>query len=215
MAGRWAGAACLVLLVCSGVAQAQTRQFVREDYSRYFSPGRFLTESTYHQSLGVLDITSRRNVDLMGRFLIEQTIRTLTVSRNYDVLSDFPFYKIEASGVENMLWDAGNESFLFQYRDVDFDASAAVAWESHNDRLEITDGDRNAGPLNAFYRRADRRARQDAEALDQRYRSDVVGAWAMQCFFIENLRYDVECTNTHLPTQRVERHFYKKLDLVS
>ncbi|MBI1341105.1 hypothetical protein GC169_12965 [bacterium] len=215
---RLLGAACAVLVAVLGAgetADAQARPFERDDYATYFAPGRFLTESTYHESRGVLDIRSRRTFEMMGRTTVVQSVSSLSVSRNYDVLSAFPYYKIKSEGAESMLWDPNNRGFLFEFTDGDFDQSDAIAWESMNADLAIVDGDQKIGLLTEFYRNADARARQDVNDLEEKYRHDVVGAWLMQCFFIEQARYDVECSNVHLPTGRVERHFYKKFDLLS
>lgn len=205
----------LVMLASAAPALAEARTFERADYETYFAPGRFKTHAVYYASFGLYEITGNRSTSFGGRYFLEQRAQALDVSPNYDTLSDHAFYKIQSSGAETMVWDEGRKAYLYEYSNADFDANTSVVWESDNDDIQITPGDVNAGKLHAFYRGADKRASADVEALDAKYRKDVVGAWTMQCAYIVDDEWDVECLVNHVPTKRLERYYYRKLDLMS
>jgi hypothetical protein len=207
--------ALIAALALAPGAAAAPRVFAMEDYERYFSPGRFQSQSVYHASQGLLVIEARSARRIAGRTVLEQRFRSLDVAANYDLRSDYPFYKIESEGSDQMVWADWLDAYVFEYSDADFDANDSRVWESHDQSLAVSEGDRDAGLLHDFYREADRKGQQDVEALDAQYRRDVVGRWTMRCYYIRDRDYDVECVNTHLPTQREERYYYRKLDLVS
>lgn len=209
-----------VLVLCIGVASAQPaaakdpRVFSREDYAAYFSPGRLQSHSPYYDSNGQLEVVRNRLLTVGGKVFLEQTVRALDVSPNYDTMSEAPFYKIRSTGVSRMIWDEGRAAYLFDYSETDFSEDASEVFESGNSRVEIGAEDKPRGTLHEFYRQADARAGRDVEALDRVYRDDVVGSWSMQCAYVSMRGFEVACELTHLPTDRVERHLYRKLDLI-
>lgn len=208
----------LGLFVVAGLAapaQAQARAFEKEDYARYFAVGRLESFSPFYESRGVLDMLESRPMKLGGIYVVQQRARSLDVSPNYDVWSDYPFYKIRAEGEEQLVWNAQLGMMLFDYTAEEFDADDATAWESQNDWSEISPEDKDAGLLHDFYRRADERAGRDPVAFNNRYRKEVTGPWSMQCFYLVRQEYEVECLHTHQQTGRVERHLYRRMGLTS
>lgn len=209
-----------VLVLCIGVAldhpaaADEPRIFSREDYAVYFSPGRLQSHSPYYDSNGQLEVIRNRVLSVGGKTFLEQTVRALDVSPNYDTLSEAPFYKIRSNGVSRMVWDERRVAYLFDYSDLDFSEDTSEVFESANSRVEISGADKPRGTLHTFYRGADERAGRDVDALDRAYRADVVGAWSMQCMYVSTKDYDVACELIHLPTDRIERHLYRKLDLI-
>ncbi|MDZ4760689.1 MAG: hypothetical protein SGJ21_06415 [Alphaproteobacteria bacterium] len=205
----------LVALASEASALAQTRLFKREDYETFFAPGRFKSHAAYYASHGLLEIVKNRSTIFAGRYFLEQTMQALDVSANYDTLSANPYYKIESRGAEVMVWDDRLKAYLYEYSAADFDGNASIVWESTNDQIEITPDDSSSGDLHEYYRAADVRASQDVDALHSQYRRDVVGGWSMQCGYIRDDEWDVECKVLHQPTQRLELYYYRKLDLIS
>ena len=196
-------------------AQTQARAFEKEDYARYFAEGRLETYSPYYSSRGALEILKSDTLRLGGLYVIHQAARSLDVSPNYDVWSDYPFYKIVADGEDQLVWNQQLGVMLFDYSAEAFDADDSVAWESHNDWAEISEDDYEAGMLHDFYRRADLRAGRDPDEFKARYRKEVTGAWMLKCFYLVRQEYEVECLHTHQPTGRVERHMYRRNSLTS
>ena len=196
-------------------AQAQARAFEKEDYARYFAAGRLESFSPFYESRGVLDMLESRPMKLGGIYVVQQKARSLDVSPNYDVWSDYPFYKIRAEGEEQLVWNVQLGAMLFDYTAEEFDGDDSIAWESNNDWPEISPADKDAGLLHDFYRRADERAGRDPVAFNARYRNDVTGPWSMQCFYLVRQEYEVECLHTHQQTGRVERHMYRRMGLTS
>lgn len=215
MVARRLLAGVLLALCASGAAWAEPRLFSREDYVQYFAPGRFETRATYYGSRGLMEVLKNRTGANGVAATLTQTTRSLDVSANYDVLSARPFYKIVSTSVQEMVWDEARKLYAYPYTDKDFDANDSVAWESFDDHIEISRDDINRGLLHLFYENADRRASRDAMALDAQYRHDVVGRWTMQCAYIRDNEYEVDCTMEHMPTHRIEHYFYRRLDLVS
>jgi hypothetical protein len=192
----------------------EVRTFAREDYVDYFEPGRFESHSPYYGSEGVMEVVRNRVIELGGRRFLEQTVRSLDVSANYDALSEYPYYKIRSEGMSRMLWDEAKAAYVFDYSRADFERDDSEVFESRRPAPEILAEDRPRGRLHAFYRRADQRAGRDVDAMDRAYQADVIGAWSMQCAFVSKQSYDVACRLTHLPSERVEQHYYRKLDLI-
>ncbi|MBI1361408.1 MAG: hypothetical protein GC155_14110 [Alphaproteobacteria bacterium] len=205
----------LLALCVSGAAWAEPRLFSRDDYVLYFAPGRFETRSTYYGSHGVMEVLKNRTGANGARATLAQTTRSLDVSANYDVLSARSFYKIVSTSVQDMVWDDVRKLYVYGYSDRDFDTNDSVVWESLDDRIEVSKDDIKRGLLHDFYKEADRRASRDVALLDRQYRHDVVGLWTMQCAYIRDNQYEVDCTMEHLPTHRIEHYFYRRLDLVS
>lgn len=205
---------CISVALTGPAAAREPRVFSREDYATYFSPGRLQTHSPYYESDGRLEIIRNRVLKVGGKIFLEQTVQSLDVSPNYDTLSDAPFYKIRSNGVSRMVWDDRRSAFLFDYSQADFDGDTSEVFESRDSRVEITSADTPRGRLHAFYRKADARAGRNVEELDRLYREEVVGSWSMQCAYVSTREFEVACELTHLPTDRVERHLYRKLDLI-
>ncbi len=195
-------------------AHADPRIFERQDYESYFAPGRFETHAPYYSSVGLFEVLENRVRPSGDKYILEQTTHALDVSANYDVRSILGYYKIDSHAVQDMVWDEARRLYVYIYADKEFDANDSVVWESSNDRIEISRGDVKRGLLHAFYNDADRRAGQNVKALDAQYRKDVVGAWTMQCAYLRDSKFDVDCTVVHVPSRRVEHYFYRKLDLV-
>ena len=204
----------LTLVVCAA-ANADPRVFERQDYENYFAPGRFETQAPYYSSVGLFEVLANRTRSVGNAYILEQSTHALDVSANYDARSILGFYKIESHAVQDMVWDEGRRLYSYIYSDREFDANDSIVWESSNDRIEISRGDLKRGLLHAFYNNADKRAGQNVKALDAQYRKDVVGPWTMQCAYIHDNKFDVDCTVVHMPSRRVEHYFYRKLDLVS
>ncbi len=194
---------------------ARPTVFTQQDYLTYFAPGDFSTHSPYYESDGRLEVKSNKVIRVSGLEFLEQSVTSLDVSRNYDLLSDYPYYKIQADGSELLKWDSALSAFVYEYSNKDFEANSSKVWISKNDRIEISADDRPSGLLHNFYNAADQKAKADVRALDDKYRKDVVGVWSMQCSYLSESKYDVECRYTHQPTRRVERYYYRKLNLVS
>jgi hypothetical protein len=205
---------CIVSVLAGPASAREPRVFTREDYVAYFSPGRLQSHSPYYDSNGHLEVVRNRIVSVGGKTFLEQTVRSLDVSPNYDTMSTAPYYKIRSNGVSRMVWDDRRAAYMFDYSEADFAKDNSEVFESGNSRIEITKGDEPRGTLHEFYRAADARAGRDVDALDRVYRGDVVGTWSMQCAFVSARDFDVACEMTHLPTDRVERHLYRKLDLI-
>ncbi|MEP7211132.1 MAG: hypothetical protein ABI740_09875 [Alphaproteobacteria bacterium] len=214
MRGRGLAFAIVLALVAIPAAWADPRIFERQDYESYFAPGRFETRAPFYSSVGLFEILGNSVRAVGGRYVLEQTTHALDVSANYDVRSIFGYYKIESHAVQDMIWDERRHIYAYTYSDREFDTNDSIVWESSNDRIEISKDDVKRGILHHFYNDADGRTGQNVEALDAQYRKDVVGAWMMQCAYIRDSKYDVDCTVTHIPTRRVEHYFYRKLDLV-
>jgi len=195
-------------------AWAEGRQFEREDYERFFAPGRFASHSTYYASDGLLEVLERRTISVAGQHMLEQSVRSLDISNNYDEGSEYPYYKIEAHSVDQMLWDDRRKAYLYEYSNADFDTNDSVVWESHDTKIDISPDDRKGGEMHAFYNAADRRLGRDVKALDDQYRADVVGMWSWSCVYISDSLFEVECVATHQPSQREEVFFYRRIDLV-
>lgn len=196
-------------------AQSEARAFEKEDYARYFAEGRLETYSPYYSSHGALEVLESKALKLGGLYIVHQTARSLDVSPNYDVWSDYPFYKIMAEGEEQLVWNQQLGAMLFDYSAEAFDNDDSVAWESQNDWAEVSEGDYEAGLLHDFYRRADLRAGRDPDEFKARYRDEVTGPWLLKCFYLVRQEYEVECLHTHQPTGRVERHMYRRNSLTS
>ncbi len=210
----------LVLLALAGAgmagpAQAQSRGFEKEDYARYFADGRLESYSPFYESRGVLVILQSKPVQMGAIYVVQQRARSLDVSPNYDVWSDYPFYKILAEGEEQLVWNAQLGAMLFDYGADEFDGDDSTVWESQNGWAEISPEDRQAGLLHDFYRRADERAGRDPDAFKAQYRKEVTGAWLMKCHYLVRQEYEVECLHTHQRTGRVERHMYRRVGLTS
>lgn len=208
----------LALIACGAAAlpaHAQARAFEKEDYARYFAAGRLETYSPFYDSRGVLNIVRSKPLELGGLYVIHQTARSLDVSPNYDVWSDYAFYKIMAEGEEQLVWNEQIGALLFEYSEDDFDSDDSVVWESQNDWAEISDADHEAGLLHDFYSRADRRAGRDPDEFRSNYRKEVTGPWVLKCFYLVRQEYEVECLHTHQPTGRIERHMYRRNTLTS
>ena len=212
---RGLGLAIIPAISLCAAANADPRVFERQDYESYFAPGRFETEAPYYSSVGLLEVLANRPRSAGENYILEQTTHALDVSSNYDARSILGFYKIDSHAIQDMVWDEGRHSYRYIYSDKEFDANDSIVWESSNDRIEISRGDVKRGLLHAFYTSADRRAGLNVKALDAQYRKDVVGAWTMQCAYIRDNKYDVDCTVVHVPSRRVEHYFYRKLDQVS
>jgi hypothetical protein len=196
------------------VAWADERAFTLSDYETYFAPGRFATHSTYYASDGLLEILSRRAIDIAGQHMLEQTVRSLDISSNYDEGSEYPFYKIEGRSIDHMLWNDRRRAYLYEYTDADFDANDSTVWESHDTEIGISPGDLLRGAMHVFYREADQRLGRDVKALDDNYRRDVVGMWSWSCAYLSNSEFEVACRAVHQPTHREEVFYYRRLDLV-
>lgn len=205
----------LVLAGGAAPAVAQARAFEKEDYARYFAAGRLESYSPFYESHGVLDMLESRPIEVGGLYVVRHKARSLDVSPNYDVWSDYPFYKIRAEGEEQLVWNRPLKAMLFDYDAEEFDNDDSVAWESNNDWAEVSPEDKEAGLLHDFYRRADERAGRDPDEFKAQYRKDVTGPWLMKCFFLVRQEYEVECLHTHQPTGRVERHMYRRQGLTS
>jgi hypothetical protein len=215
MRGRDWLLAIILTFGATPLAHAEPRMFDRQDYETYFAPGRFETRAPYLSSVGLFEVLSSRVRNVGGRYVLEQTSHTLDVSANYDARSLLGFYKIDTRAIQDMIWDERRQVYIYTYSDREFDTNDSMVWESRNDRIEISEGDVKRGLLHPFYNDADKRAGQDVKALEDQYRKNTVGAWTMQCAYIRDARYDVDCVVTHTPTGRVEHYFYRKLDLVS
>lgn len=208
----------VAIVSCMGVAapaMAQSRAFTKEDYARYFAAGRLESYSPYYESRGLLDVIESRPMELGGIYVVQQKARSLDVSPNYDVWSDYPYYKIMAEGEDQLVWNKQLGAMLFDYTADEFNDDDSVAWESNNDWAEISPEDKEAGLLHDFYRRADLRAGRDPDEFKANYRKEVTGPWLMKCFFLVRQEYEVECLHTHQPTGRVERHMYRRQGLTS
>lgn len=196
-------------------AEGKEKPFTREDYERYFVPGRFASKSVFYQSEGTMDVISNVVKHPGGRYALTQTIDTLDTSANYDLKSGFPYYKVRSRVGEEMLWDDRLQAYVFEYSNKDFDEDASLAWESRDNKAAISKGDSGPAPLHKFYNDADRRAGNDVKAIAAQYRKDVVGMWVWRCFYKKRGAFDVECRAVHQPTGRSEDYSYRKLDLVS
>lgn len=205
----WLGAIGL-----AGPAFADERPFAREDYESYFAPGRFATFSPFYQSDGTMEVLVNRKATISGRHVLEQTTHSFDVSSNYDLMSEFDYYKIESRHTDLMMWDEGRELWVYDYTNEEFDNETARVWESQNNSVDITDSDVDRGSLHAFYRAADKRAGRDAALFDKEFRGDVIGLWTWKCAWISGGKFDVECKAAHEKSLRVETYFYRKLDLV-
>lgn len=194
---------------------AKEKAFTREDYEKYFAPGRFASKSVFYQSEGTMDVVSNIVTHPAGRYLLTQTIDTIDTSVNYDRRSAFPFYKVKTHVGEAMMWDDKLGAYIFEYSNKEFDGDASLAWESRDDKTVISKGDKGPFPLHTFYNDSDRRAGADVKAIAAQYRKDVVGMWVWRCFYKKRGAFDVECRATHQPTGRTEDYSYRKLDLVS
>ena len=195
-------------------AFADERSFTREDYESYFEPGRFATWSPFYQSDGAMEIVVNRNATVGGRHILEQTTRSFDVAANYDIMSEYAFYKIESDNTDLMMWDEQRQVWVYDYTPKEFDTDTARVWESNNNEIRISDGDLDRGPLHQFYRDADRRAGRDATLFDRDFRNEVVGMWSWSCTWVNENGFDVECEAAHQKSERVETYFYRKLDLI-
>jgi hypothetical protein len=205
----WSAAAA-----ASGMAFADERPFTREDYDSYFEPGRFATWSPFYQSDGWMQVVVNRKATVSGRNILEQTTRSFDVAANYDIISDYAFYKIESQNTDLMMWDERRRAWVYDYTSKEFDTDTARVWESKDKEVELSDTDLDRGPLHQFYRDADKRAGRDASLFDRDFRNEVIGVWSWSCAWVNENGFDVECKAAHEKSDRVETYFYRKLDLI-
>lgn len=196
------------------LAFAQERPFTRKDYDSYFAPGRFATWSPFYQSEGMMEVIANRAATVGGRDILEQTVRSFDVSANYDVLSEYAFYKIQSQTTDLMMWDEQRQAWVYDYTLKEFDTDTAQVWESKDNAVRISDGDADRGPLHQFYRDADKRAGRDARLFDRDFREEVVGMWRWRCAWVSENGFDVACRSLHTKSFREETYYYRKLDLV-
>ena len=208
----------LALVACAvftgATAHADERAFKREDYESYFAPGRFATWSPFYESHGAMEMVSRRSSQPAGKYLLEQTTKSFDVSVNYDTHSDYKFYKIESLHTDQMTWDARRGAYVYDYTDAEFREETAHVWESHDDNIDLSRGDKSRGELQQFYRDADRRAGQDPVKQENDFRKQVIGGWSWRCAWVNDMGYDVLCRAVHDGSGRTETFYYRKMDLV-
>jgi len=195
-------------------AFADERPLTRDDYETYFAPGRFATFSPFYQSDGTMEVLVNRKANVAGRYVLEQTTHSFDVSPNYDLMSEFDYYKIESSHTDVMMWDERRQAWVYDYTGEEFDNESARVWESENNDTGVSDRDFDRGSLHAFYRAADKRAGRDAGVFDKEFRSEVIGLWTWKCAWTGDGGFDVECKAAHEKSERVETYFYRKLDLI-
>jgi hypothetical protein len=207
-----AAGACTMMMAAS--AFAEERVFTRQDYESYFAPGRFASFSPFYQSDGILEVVSSRASTSAGRYFLEQTTRSFDVSANYHVESQFKFYKIDSTHTDNMIWDERRGVYFYDYSGAEFDSDGSLVWESHDGKLDLSDGDLARGDLHQFYRDVDRKAGRDPKVFDEDFRREVVGFWTWACAYLHKDRYDVSCKATHQTSGREETYLFRRLDLV-
>ena len=212
--GLGVAASSLCLWANALAAFADERQFTREDYETYFSPGRFATWSPFYRSDGWMIVVVNRKATVGGRHVLEQTTRSFDVSTNYDLMSDFDYYKIESRHTDLMMWDERRKVWIYDYTGKEFDTDNAQVWESEDNRVELSKTDLDRGSLHQFYRNADKRAGRNADEFDKEFRGQVIGLWSWSCAWVSDGKFDVECKAAHEKSDRVETYFYRKLDLI-
>jgi hypothetical protein len=211
---RYVIAACL-LTAFAGVAEAQLqkpRTFSRADYETYFEPGRFATYSPFYQSDGVMDVVGNKVTSAAGQYLLQQSTRSFDVSPNYDLNSVFPFYKIQTQHTEYMVWDGRQGLYRYDYTTAEYGVDKARVWESNDQNVSISIGDKGGVDLHQFYRDADRRAGQNPKKMEDDFKTTIIGPWTWSCAFIRDDRFEVECKAKHLISQHIETFFYRRLD---
>ncbi len=161
-----------------------------------------------------MQVVANSEATVAGRHFLDQTIRSFDVAANYDILSDYAYYKIESANTDAMMWDERRQVWIYDYTPREFDTDTARVWESNDNKVELSDGDIDRGPLHQFYRDADKRAGRDANLFDGDFRNEVIGIWTWRCSWVNENGFDVECKSAHEKSDRVESYFYRKLDLV-
>lgn len=205
----------LAAIFGAAAAHADERPFKRQDYESYFSVGSYATWSPFYQSDGTLEMTARRSWRSAGQYMLEQTTKSFDVSVNYDRLSRYKFYKIESLHTDQMTWDARRELYVYDYTAAEFREETSQVWESNDNKVELSKGDKPRGELQQFYRDADKRAGQNPRAQEDEFLKEVIGGWTWRCAYTDKKKgFDVECRATHQKSSRVENFFYRKLDLV-
>ena len=183
-----------------------------EAHKSYFRQGAYSYYMPSYDVYGQFTYTQIDYTEDGGTFLRSSEYSAFEVSENIIPSRGLPYMKEVYDDQDELKWQPGNNSFVYEFTDEEFDAGySGEIWLSNDRFIKLTKDDVRVGTPSEFYDEAIEATEGACCLTDEEHRFITVGTNTEQCFFVEHKQYDVLCHFRNLNSGYVNRVYYVRM----